>query len=268
MTSNLPATMTGLVASLETAVTTVSLGSGDIAFLKMLKTGSFVYGSDETEVAENSVWAVNPQAFAMGFQAWGLQGSSDEGELLGEEMALVSELPVIKGNLPDVGAPWKQMLSMQLACIEGDDKGLVLQYGTTSKGGIKAVNGLMQALVKRIKDPKADGKFVPVIVLEDEFYKHKKYGRIYTPIFTIEKWIDLADAMPAAPGETQEDADDYEPPKKASRKKAVAEEVEDEDDDLEEDAPKPRRSRAEPEEVGEEEDEDDTPPPVRRRRRA
>jgi hypothetical protein len=190
MSNNLPATMSSLVTSLETATTVVASTTGGMGFLRMLKDGAWVYGSDDGEVVDGSLWAVNPNSFAMGFQAW-----DDEGELLGEELALVTEPPILKGNLAKVDGEWKQMLAVQIACIEGDDKGAVLKYGTTSKGGIKAINTLMQDLVKRIKDPKADGKFVPVVELLTDSYKHKKYGKIYTPVLQVHRWLDLDDSM-------------------------------------------------------------------------
>ena len=190
MTNNLPATMTSLVTSLETAASAVTATTGGMGFLRMLKDGAWVYGGDDTEVTEGSLWAVNPNSFAMGFQAW-----DDDGELLGEELALVSEPPVLKANLPKVDGEWKQMLAVQIACIEGDDKGAILKYGTTSQGGIKAINALMQTLVKRIKDPESNGKFVPVVELLIDSYKHKKYGKIYTPVLQVHKWLDLDDSM-------------------------------------------------------------------------
>lgn len=244
MSNNLPATMTGLVGALETAVTKVSQTSGDAAFLKLLKEGVWVYGANEDEVTEGSLWAVNPESFMMGFQAWGAQNSPKEGELLGEEMALVSEPPILKSDLPthdedgDEINPslWKQMLSMQLACIEGDEKGTVLKFGTTSKGGVKAVNKLMQALVKRIKDPKADGKFVPVITLDSEWYKHKTYGRIYVPILDVQKWLDFDDMIVDEPEQPQQALEEDAP-------EAVEAEVVEAEPE-EEPAPRRRRRRA------------------------
>ena len=186
--SNLPATMNNLVNALETATTVATESTGDMAFLRLAKDGKWVFGGDDSEVTEDSLWAVNPESFAMGFQSWSI-----DGELLGEEMALVTEPPVLKSNLPEVNGDWKQMLSCHMVCIEGEEEGLRIQYSTTSKGGVKAINALMQTLVKRIKSPDADGKVVPVLTLDVEFYKHKKYGKIYTPILNVQKWIDSGD---------------------------------------------------------------------------
>ena len=207
MSTKLPAKFTPLVTALAATTERISTGLGDVAFLKLLKEGLWVYGGDETEVEEGNLWAVNPEAFMLGFQAWGEEGSPEEGEILGEEMALITDPPILKSDLPDVDAPWKQMLSMQLACIIGEDKGTALKFGSTSKGGIKAINQLMQKLVKRIKDPDNEGKFVPVIELKSEFYKHKKYGRIYTPILEIVKWLDIEDVVMTSDelGEYEED---------------------------------------------------------------
>jgi len=34
-------------------------------------------------------------------------------------------------------------------------------------------------------------KPVPVIVLNKEFYQHKSYGKIYTPLFEVQSWIGM-----------------------------------------------------------------------------
>jgi hypothetical protein len=45
---------------------------------------------------------------------------------------------------------------------------------------------------------------VPVVRLKKEHYQHKSYGRIFTPVFDLVKWIGM-DAEAA--GETVEEAD-------------------------------------------------------------
>ena len=53
---------------------------------------------------------------------------------------------------------------------------------------------------------KDQAKPVPVIRLKKEHYQHKSYGRIFTPVFDIVKWVGM-DA-PAV----EEDAADAEAP--------------------------------------------------------
>ena len=223
-TSNLPATMNDLINAIDTTSTAISQAAGtDSSYLKMTKSGEWVYGSDDSEVGENSEWVVDTSSFRVGYQSW------DDGELVGEETALVTDPPILKSNLQDVGAPWKALIGCRLLCIEGKDKGVQVVYTTTSKGGIKAVNALMKDLVAHVKSGKHDGKLVPVVALATDSYKHKQYGKIYTPILEILDWI--------------ADVGQNEPEPKAA--------VE----------PEPKAAAVV-------EDEPDAAPPVRRRRRA
>jgi hypothetical protein len=43
-------------------------------------------------------------------------------------------------------------------------------------------------------------KPVPVVLLKKEHYQHKSYGKIYTPVFSIQKWVamDNGSAAPIA----------------------------------------------------------------------
>jgi hypothetical protein len=203
---NLPANMNALVTSLETATTSVSQQSGSEPFLRLLKSGEWVYGGDDIDVEKSSKWAVNPNSFALGFQAW-----STGGELAGEEIALVSEPPVLKSQLDDVGAEWKPIIACQLVCLSGEDAKQAVLFKTSSKGGIKALNDLMKDLVNRIKNPDAKGCYVPVVDLLTDNYKHKTYGRIYTPVLKITEWVEEANVDATEPQVTIEAEPEPEP---------------------------------------------------------
>ncbi len=73
--ANLPA-----VSSLATSLRTIQseVGAAGVVILKMDKTGHWVFGADQTEVEDDSLWAINPFSFVHGFIAWG------DGEVLGE----------------------------------------------------------------------------------------------------------------------------------------------------------------------------------------
>ena len=65
--ANLPA-----VSSLSTALRSLEkeVGPAGVVLLKMDKTGHWVFGADQTEVEEESTWAVNPFSFVHGSIAW------------------------------------------------------------------------------------------------------------------------------------------------------------------------------------------------------
>ena len=75
--ANLPA-----VSSLATSLRAIESDAGPsgVVILKMDKTGHWVFGADQTEVEDDSKWAINPFSFVHGRIAWG------DGEVLGEKM--------------------------------------------------------------------------------------------------------------------------------------------------------------------------------------
>jgi hypothetical protein len=183
--ANLPA-----VSSLATSLRTIQseVGAAGVVILKMDKTGHWVFGADQTEVEDDSLWAINPFSFVHGFIAWG------DGEVLGEKMASVSQpLPVLDEAPPQAKKGWESQVGMSLKCISGDDKGMEARYTTTSVGGQRSVQTLAVALADQVD--KDQTKPVAVVRLKKDHYAHKSYGKIYTPVFEIVEWISMdADA--------------------------------------------------------------------------
>jgi hypothetical protein len=183
------------VADLAKALRTVADdvgGSGSI-ILKMDKTGHWVFGADQTEVEDDSTWAVNPFSFVHGYIAWG------EGEVLAEKMAPVTQpLPELDAAPPGAKRGWEVQVGCSLKCLDGEDKGMEARYTVTSVGGKKAVQKLALDIAAQVD--KDQSKPVPVVVLKKEHYLHKSYGRIYTPVFDIKSWIGMEGpaAEPAA----------------------------------------------------------------------
>jgi hypothetical protein len=184
------------VQNLSTALRSLEheVGGTGMAILKMDKTGHWVFGADQTEVEDDSTWAVNPFSFVHGYIAWG------EGDVLGEKMVPVAE-PLPEMDVPPPGAKrgWELQVGMSLKCMGGDDKGLEVTYNVTSVGGKRAVQKLALDIAAQVE--KDQSKPVAVVRLKKEHYTHKSYGRIYTPIFEIVSWIGLdgqADETPAS----------------------------------------------------------------------
>ena len=196
--ANLPS-----VASLSSALRAIKdeVGGNGAVILKMDKTGHWVFGADQTEVEDDSVWAVNPFSFVHGYIAWG------DGEVLAEKMVSVSE------PLPDMDAApsaakrgWEMQVGMMLACTNGEDEGLQVRYSATSVGGKKAVQALAIAIAEQVD--KDQTKPVPMVTLKKEHYQHKSYGRIFTPVFAISEWAGMDGA--GASAEAVEDVADNE----------------------------------------------------------
>ena len=179
--ANLPS-----VKSLATALRTIEtdVGGAGTVIIKMDKTGHWVFGADQTEIEDDSTWAVNPFSFVHGYIAWG------DGEVLAEKMVSVSQpLPELEVAPPGAKKGWETQVGMSMKCLDGADKDLEARYTTTSVGGKKGVQALAVAIATQVE--KDQSKPVPVVELGKEHYTHKSYGRIYTPLFAVQEWVGM-----------------------------------------------------------------------------
>jgi hypothetical protein len=191
------------VSSLSVALRQLEkdVGPAGSVILKMDKRGDWVFGADQTEVDEGTLWAVNPFSFVHGYIAWG------DGEVLGEKMVSVSHpLPEMEAAPAGAKRGWETQVGMSLKCISGPDNGLEVRYSVTSVGGKRAVQGLAVAIAQQVENDQS--KPVPVVTLKRDHYTHKSYGKIYTPVFEVQEWMSMdggkaegdepkADAAPA-----------------------------------------------------------------------
>jgi len=203
--ANLPS-----VQSLSTALRSLEkdVAPAGVVIIKMDKTGHWVYGADQTEVEDDSTWAVNPFSFVHGFIAWG------DGEVLGEKMVPVSEpLPQLDAAPPNAKKGWETQVGLSMKCISGEDKGMEVRYTTTSVGGKRAVQTLAVAIAEQVE--KDQSKPVPVVLLKKDHYSHKSYGKIYTPVFDVQEWV----SMSGDADEPAEDASAIEAPAEAPRRR-------------------------------------------------
>ena len=185
------------VSTLSSALRAIQsdVGPAGTVILKMDKTGHWIFGADETEVEDDSQWAVNPFSFVHGFIAWG------EGVVLAEKIVGVSQpLPELDEAPSGAKKGWEFEIGFSLKCTSGEDKGVEARYTTTSVGGKKAVQAIAVALAEQVD--KDQTKPVAVVRLRKDHYNHKKYGKIYTPVFEVIEWISMdgeAEAPAPAP---------------------------------------------------------------------
>jgi hypothetical protein len=211
--ANLPS-----VKDLSTALRSIEaeIGPAGTVIIKMDKTGHWVFGADQTEIENDSTWAVNPLSFVHGYIAWG------DGEVLGEKMVSVSQpLPELEPAPPNAKKGWETQVGLSMKCISGEDKGLEARYTTTSVGGKRSVQTLAVAIATQVD--KDQSKPVPIVTLGKEHYTHKSYGRIFTPVFSIQEWVGMdGDAKEAEPNlEIESEFEDAKPVAPARRRRSA-----------------------------------------------
>lgn len=207
-TTNLPANIGNLAQSLATSAGMAgSSGQGDL-YLKMTKFGEWVFGAASDEVEEGAVMAVNPLGFQHGFTAWGSKDRGNDGKNVGEVMVPANQPLPAESDLPEVNGDWSKQIGVQMRCTNGEDEGLQFLWKANSLGARKAYTALVNAVVARIQEGKAD--IVPLVELDTDSYTHKTYGKIFTPELKIVGWTTM-DGSESAPEATSKAAAAEEP---------------------------------------------------------
>lgn len=218
------ASLQSLKAGLANVRSSVRVASGD-PYLRLLTDGTWVYGSDDTEVQEGSLWAIHPASLQHGFVKWTDYDEDEKrsNEIVDERMVpMTAPLPNID-ELPKTEWKWAQQLSLMVVCVSGEDKGTQVLFKTTSVGGKKAVNELLDAVLAQLDADPAHP--VPVVTLEVGSYKHKKYGKTYFPILKIRKWsaLDATTLEGSKPAEAAEQQTQAAPAQSRRRPAAAPE---------------------------------------------
>ncbi len=163
--------------------------SGGDPLLRLLRHGEWVYGQEDTEVLEGSLWAVNPLSIEHGYSCWSnYDEKGKKNELLGEAMAPIYEPKPLKPE-PVNGFPFNEQRSFKLKCINGDDAGVEVMHKLSSVGGMRAIDGLLADMQAQLATNPAFP--CPVIELEVDSYQHTKWGKVFVPIFTLRGWADM-----------------------------------------------------------------------------
>lgn len=159
-------------------------------FLRMDKTGTWVFGVEADEIGNDEKFLVNPQGFQHGWVCWSVKGSTK----LGEQVAPITSELAETGPVPDGGRAWEFQLGMHLVGAEGSaHAGVNMVFRSSSVGGKRAVASLAGLMGMQMDSGSTK---VPVVSLDSESYLHKDFGKIYVPIVEVDKWVEAPTATP------------------------------------------------------------------------
>lgn len=179
--------------------------------------GGWHYGIDGIEIGKGDTIAINPASFKHGFISWG------DSEVLGEMMVAINEPVPQRSTLQDTGEKWDEQLQFEAQVANGDDAGTMLVYKSTAHGGKEAIRTLARQIVaKSQQDPNF---IVPIIELSNTSYKHKKYGKIFKPVFTAVDWVDFDGNSKGEPKKLAAQSNAPDPAPKADDKRDLIEEA-------------------------------------------
>ena len=122
------------IADTRSSMTVSSDGGKDL--LRLLRNGTWVYGSNNEPVAEGSQWAINLATASRGWVCW------FDGQLLGQVMASI-QAPRPPVPDPIDGHPFAEQYAFEMTCIAGDNSGDMVLYKNNSYGFKTAFDKLM-----------------------------------------------------------------------------------------------------------------------------
>lgn len=193
------ASLQHLKQGLQNVASTIVTAGGD-PFLRLLRDGHWVFGPSNTEVEAGSLWAVNPLSLMHGFVSWTRHEKGTD-EIVGEVMVPMTAALPAQEELRDTGWDWKQQISFVLQCLTGADTGVQVLYKATAIGGLSETKELIAEIMAQLdRDPE---KPVPVIELQVDSYQHKKYNKVFTPVFAVQRWMTLDGVELEGPAENE-----------------------------------------------------------------
>lgn len=186
-TGGLPANVADMAKALRSSASDAGAAAGGEVYLKFSK-GDWSFGVEEEDPGD-SEWAINPLQFAHGYIAWGREGTQQAGRVLGERLVSATEPLPAESDLPDVDGEWSKVVAIELKCVSGDAEGTQVIFKTNSLGGRQLYSNMIEAVAKQIEnDPE---NVVPIVTLGSGSYKNAKYGKIFTPQMSIERWVSM-----------------------------------------------------------------------------
>lgn len=185
-------------------------GTGAAAFLKMEKSGDWVFGAEQEPLDEGTTLMIDPRSFMHGHVAW------EEGNLgnkLGEAMGpVILPMPTL-GPIPPGADRWQFQLGVGMVLNDQP-----LMYAATSVGGRRAIGALAAAIGEKMaaRDPAC----VPIVTLDSESYIHKKWGKVHNPVIEIQTWTTMAKLLEDPAAKSAPPAPPPAAPAKKTRKAA------------------------------------------------
>lgn len=166
-----------------------------LQYLSRAATGAFFLGTDRLPVEPDSEWAVDPESFLRGYQAWGLPADPPVGQVVD----VPGCTPVTRDQLQpvfyrdptgaEVEALWKPLQGFRALCVKGMHKGIVAEYTSAAISCCRTILRLVGAVKNRAA---ARQSVTPVILLQSKEFS-TKWGRatMFNP--TILRWLSFED---------------------------------------------------------------------------
>lgn len=167
--------------------------------LKFSKQGEFTIG-DTDSLPEGTRCIAHTDEITLGWQKW------QDGKPVERRIGRVADsfVPPRRDELGDTDKqlweidddgeprdPWQFQMAVPVTRL--DAGGETYCFTTSSKGGLACMNSLTRTYGRRVQNEKVPG--LPIVELKADSYKHRRYGKIFTPQMIVVEWTG-ADGKP------------------------------------------------------------------------
>ncbi|MGO8922080.1 MAG: hypothetical protein ACLQF4_03980 [Xanthobacteraceae bacterium] len=162
--------------------------------LKFTKTGEFAV-SDVESIPVGVRCIAHADEITLGWQKWveGKPGDQRVGRIADRfvppKRSELDDNDAKLWPLQDDGTrrdPWQFTMACPLTRLDTPGKE-TFRFTTSSKGGLACISKLVNAYGVRIHQAEAG---LPIVELKSDFYKHRVYGKIFTPSMIVVGWTD------------------------------------------------------------------------------
>lgn len=178
------------------------VASNVMPFLRLDHDGNWIYGRENTDVEDGSLWAIDPMSLTVGWINWAdPKMNGGKREKCGEVMGPCTQVPAMPvADHSDKGGEWVKQYGFDLVCVYGQDEGQHVAYRTSSRGGTKAYSAVYDEILAR---PHPD-YFFPIVSLEHSSYNNPNYGgnRVNEPEFKVTDWSNKENQFLSNTGES------------------------------------------------------------------
>jgi hypothetical protein len=160
-------------------------------FLKFSKQGEFEVSDTET-IPDGTKVIAHVDEVELGWQKW------VDGRPVDRRVGRIADkfIPAQRSALGDTNEqmwelqddgtrrdPWQFQMTLPVTRLDNGER---YDFSTSSRGGLGCVNRLVRDFGRRVRDEKVPGK--PIVTLKADFYKHRKYGKIFVPTMPVVNW--------------------------------------------------------------------------------
>ena len=189
-----------LIEAGQKRLATRQVSGGDVQYIyQNSNTGFWGIGRDRVPMPDDMELAVNVPSAQIGWCFWQASKVIDRrvvpyfSDQVLDITAIEAETNHTKTQDKD---GWSRTIEIDFADVGGSIDGII-RWNPTSDGAVEAVENVIDATVKRMAA--GETACIPVVVKDEDPYKHSQGHTIHKPVLKIVRWVSEAELVGGEP---------------------------------------------------------------------